>query len=96
MSCDSCGAERYAKLATEYRDSDHTLADAYAKAADSELATVDALHAQAVRLIQAHKASGKGDVPAAMQAVWDWEHEHMIDRIARIKALLSAYRTPKQ
>lgn len=90
------GAERYAKHATEYKDKDRTLADVYARAADSALANVDMLHAQAVRLIQAYKASGKGDVPAAMQAVWDWEHERMVDTIARVKMLLNVYRTPSK
>lgn len=90
------GAERYAKHATEYKDTDRTLADAYAKAADSEMAVVDLLHAQAVRMIQAYQASGKGPVPAAMQAVWDWEHEKMIDTITRVKTLLSVYRAPRQ
>ena len=52
-----------------------------------ELSHVDVLHEQAVRLIQAQRSEGK-EVPAGMQAVWDWEHSHMMDRVARIKVLL--------
>lgn len=89
------GAEHYAKLATQYRDEDRGLADAYSKLAEAELGHVDALHAQVVRLIQEYKASNKGPVPAAMQAVWDWEHERMIDTITRVRALLSTYKTAR-
>lgn len=86
------GAEHYAKLATQHKDEDRALADAYSRLAEAELTHVDALHAQIVRLIQEYKASGAGPVPAAMQAVWDWEHEKMVDTITKIKALLSVYK----
>lgn len=85
------GAEHYAKLATQYKDEDRMLADTYAKLAEIELGHVTALHEQAVRIIKAYKAKG-AETPAAMQAVWDWEHEKMLDTIARIKMMLSVYR----
>lgn len=28
----------------------------------------------------------------AMQAVWDWEHENQVDDVARVRALLDAYK----
>lgn len=31
------------------------------------------------------------EVPAGMQAVWDWEHSHMMEHISRIKVLLEMY-----
>ena len=86
------GAEHYAKLAAQYKDEDRALADAYSRLAEAELTHVDALHGQIVRLIQEYKASGAGPVPAAMQAVWDWEHEHMIDTITRVRMLLATYK----
>lgn len=85
------GAEHYAKLATEYKDTDRELADNYAKMANVELDHVNLLHGQAVRLIKEQKAAGV-ETPAAMQAVWDWEHGKMIDTVARIKTMLSMYR----
>lgn len=85
------GAEHYAKLATQYKDEDRELADVYAKLANVELDHVDALHAQAVRMIKAQKAAG-AETPAPMQAVWDWEHGKMVDTTARIKTMLSMYR----
>lgn len=85
------GAEHYAKLATQYKDEDRTLADNYAKMAEAELCHVNALHDQAVRLIKEQKAAGV-ETPASMQAVWDWEHGKMVDTVARIKTMLNMYR----
>lgn len=85
------GAEHYAKMATKYKDEDRALADCYAKMADTEIGHVNTLHEHVVRLIKASKASGV-ETPASMQAVWDWEHDKMVDAIARVKTLLSTYR----
>lgn len=86
------GAEKYAKAATQYKDTERMLAETYAKMADAELGHVDVLHSQVVRIIREYKEQSKSEAPASMQAVWDWEHEHMIDSISRIKQLLSMYR----
>lgn len=85
------GAECYAKKATQYKDTDKQLADTYARMAQTEMGHVNDLHAQAVRLIETQKKSGV-EVPASMQAVWDWEHGKQVDTAARIKSLLSVYR----
>ncbi len=85
------GAEHYAKLAAQYKTDDKALADTYATMASQELNHVDMLHAQAVRLINEQRASGVV-APASMQAVWDWEHELMVDKTAKIRALLDMYK----
>lgn len=85
------GATHYAKLATQYKDTDKALADAYYTMATQELAHVDLLHAQAVRMIKACQANGK-EVPVAIQAVWDFEHEMQVDDVAHVRALLDAYK----
>lgn len=85
------GSETYAKLATLYKESDRSLAETYATMANQELSHVDALHAQAVRLIRAQQSAGR-EAPPSMQAVWDWEHERMTDHVAKIKMLLEQYR----
>lgn len=85
------GATHYAKLATQYKDTDKALADAYYTMANQELGHVDTLHAQAVRMIKAYQATGE-KVPVAMQAVWDWEHENQVDDMARVRALLDSYK----
>lgn len=87
---EACGAEEYAKLAVQYKDEDKILADNYARMADVELQHVDALHAQAIRIIKAWQAKGN-EIPPAMEAVWSWEHEKSVDHIARIKVMLAMY-----
>lgn len=84
------GAEKYAKLATQWKAEDRALADTFEKMARTELQHVDMLHAHAVRLIKAYNASGK-ETPVAMQAVWDYEHENNIEWVARINVLLDMY-----
>lgn len=84
------GAEHYAKKATQYKDQDRRLSGMYADLASQELSHVDALHTQAVRLIQDQRATG-AEVPAGMQAVWDWEHGKMMEHVSRVKVLLDMY-----
>ena len=86
------GAEHYAKLAVQYKDEDKILAENYAKMSEVELSHVNLLHAQVTRIIKEWKAANGKETPAAIQIVWDWEHEQMIDRIAGIKVLLATYR----
>lgn len=85
------GAEHYAKLATQYKDEDRELADVYAKLANVELEHVNALHGQVVRIIKAYRAAGN-EPPAAMAAVWDYEHERATDKAAKVKTLLDMYK----
>lgn len=88
------GAENYAKLATQYKETDKLLADTYAKLAGVELDHVNLLHDQAVRIIKDWKAKTGEEPPASMQAIWEYEHERSIDKVAKIKALLEMYKRP--
>jgi rubrerythrin len=82
------GAEKYAKIAAKMKADNPTDASVYADMARQELGHVDNLHKMAVRAIEKYRATG-ATVPTAMQAVWDWEHEMMMDKVAHIKTLLS-------
>ena len=82
------GAEKYAKVAAKMKAEDATNASVYAEMARQELGHVDNLHKMAVRAIEKQKAAGVTP-PASMQAVWDWEHGMMMDKVAHIKTLLS-------
>lgn len=84
-------AETYAKLALKYRDDDRNLSQTFEKLAEQELDHADMLHAQASRLIKERKENGETP-PVAMSAVWSWEHENMMDCVARVKVLLSELR----
>ena len=81
-------AEHYAKTSAKMKAEDSTNASVYADMARQELGHADNLHKMAVRAIERQKASGVIP-PAAMQAVWDWEHDNMMEKVARIKMLLS-------
>ena len=70
-------AEKYAGEAMRMKTEDLELSKVYA----------DTLHNQAVRIIKAHKATG-AETPASMQAIWEWEHEKIVDKTARIKLML--------
>ena len=80
-------AERYAMLALKVKDTDRELAQGYADLARKELGDSDWLHNQAVRLIRAKRASGV-EPPAAMQAVWDYEHEQTIEQTADVRRII--------
>jgi hypothetical protein len=84
-------AEGYAKHALKYKELDREMSQTLAELSKQELAHSESLHHQAVRLIRKQKESGVTP-PAAMQAVWDWEHERMIEKTMHIKALLDALR----
>jgi hypothetical protein len=84
-------AEGYAKHALKYKDGQRDFANALADLAKQELAHSEILHTQAVRFIKAQREVGIVP-PAAMQAVWDWEHELMIEKSAHIKHLLDMLR----
>lgn len=86
--CDELdGAEKYARLFTQFKDTDHAISDVFARLAEMELSHVTTLHDQATKIIKENKAE---ETPEAMRIVWNWEHEKMIDRIARIKMLLAS------
>ena len=75
-------AEEYAKCAVKATDS--RLGDMYRTLAKAELEHANLIHEQAVRLIKEHD----GTPPDGMMVVWDWEHELMIERTAKVKMLL--------
>lgn len=80
-------AEKYAKCAAKYMDSDRELMSMFADLSRQELSHADKLHAQAVRLIHDQKSKGV-EAPQAMMIVWEWEHEKMIRDKAKILAML--------
>lgn len=84
-------AEDYIKLALHYKETDSRLADTYARLAQEEIGHADHLHGQAVRIIDAHRAAGHTP-PAAMLAVWEWEHKKSIDHKAKVKSMMDMYK----
>lgn len=83
-------AEKYTKAAFSYKEKDRDLGRVCTALAEEELNHANKLHGEATRIIKEKQAAGV-EAPASMQAVWDWEHEHMIERVARIRHMLALY-----
>lgn len=81
-------AEHYAKCAVKLKDENASDSSAYAEMARQEMGHAEKLHNMAVRLIEKQRQTGVAP-PAAMLAVWEWEHEKMMDHMATVKLLLS-------
>lgn len=91
VSKDMCyeldAAEHYAKHALRNKDEDKELGDVYERVARQELDHCEMFHAQAVRLIREH-----GEAPSeAMRAVWEYEHDKIMERDAEIRVKLGLY-----
>ena len=84
-------AEKYALKALKWKDDRKDLSQTLAGLSKQELTHSELLHDQAVRLIKEQHDMGVTP-PAAMQAVWDWEHERMIEKTAHIRQLLEMLR----
>ena len=81
------GAGEYAEKAVRYKGTDDGTASMYAEMAQQELGHVDRLHSKVQDIIKKHRAE-KGEPPAAMIAVWEWEHKEMIKNAAEVRAMI--------
>lgn len=79
-------AEKYAKMALEYKEQFPEMLDTFLTLSRQEVSHANMLHNHIVSLIRDYRAKN-GDPPAGMMAVYDWEHEKMIDNMAKVKAL---------
>ena len=79
-------AEKYAKLALEYKEQYPEMLDTFLTLSRQEVNHATMLHNHVERIIRDFRAK-EGDPPAAMMAVYDWEHEKMIDNMAKVRVL---------
>lgn len=82
-------ARGYAEAAMRVKMDDASLASIYAELGAEEIKHAEKLHKAAVDIITKHTAGGK-EVPAAMRAIWDYEHKVMIEDMADAKRRLEA------
>lgn len=80
-------AEHYAKHAIKNKEEHPELAETYAHVAREELNHMELFHAAAVRMIE---ESGK-TAPEGMRAIWEYEHEKLIERKMEIQIKLGMY-----
>lgn len=84
-------AEEYAENSLMYRDEDPALAEMYMQLAKDELRHKDIEHEHIVRLIKDYRNAGN-EPPETMMAIWDWQHQQIIERQAAIRAMMSLYK----
>ena len=85
------GAEHYAKFAIQHKSDHPSLANALYEISIQEMHHVSVLHEEIVKVIKAYRDK-HGDPPAAMQAVYDWQHEKQIEESKEVKMLQAHYR----
>lgn len=85
------GACEYAKKAVKYKDDDPTMGKLFYDLSIEEMQHVDRLHNQVVTEIRNYR-NAHGEPPAEMQAVYDYIHEHHIEKASKIKAMQMQYR----
>lgn len=85
------GAEHYAKCSLRYKHEHPVLANALYEISTQEMRHVTILHEEVVKLIKSHRES-HGEPPVAMKAVYDWEHERIIEESNEIKMLQAQFR----
>ena len=84
-------AEKYAKCALKYKDERPSLGQTFHALSIDEMKHKDMLHDEVVKIINEFRASGT-EVPADMQAVYDYLHKKHIDRATEIKIIIESYR----
>lgn len=84
-------AECYAEAAAKAED--EGLKTLYIELATAELGHVDRLHAKAKSTIERVRSDPRTAIPVGMKEIWEWEHERVIDKVAKIKSKLESART---
>lgn len=85
------GAKNYVEHALKYKAEHPDLADVFYEISTQEMRHVNMLHEEVVKIINRHREE-HGEPPAAMKAIYEWEHEKEIDRAKEIKILQTQYR----
>ena len=83
-------ADKYARKALEYKDSNRRLADVFYTLSNEELKHMAMLHSEVVKIIDDYRRMN-GDPPPGMQAVYDILHERNMQDTQAVKILQEMY-----
>lgn len=83
--------EWYAEEAMRLKSEDKDLADTYIKISEMHIDIYKMLHERMVEVIDEYKKGGV-EVPEAMKTIWDYEHEKLMKKFARLKYLVEDYK----
>ena len=86
------GAERYVRCAINYKVDYPSVAKTMYDLSFDEMDHMNALHGEAVKLIEAHRRDS-GEPPEAMQIIYDYIHEKLIDKANKIKVYQEQYKS---
>lgn len=86
-----CDAEKYAKLAVEYKDADPNLAQMFSQLSQEELKHMTTLHTADVNLVKAH-SNDPDPRTEGMKIAHEILHEHAIEKEKGVRILLDMYR----
>lgn len=86
-----CDVKKYAKLAAEVKADRPALAQVLYTISTQEDSHQAAIHAEVVKIIQEHRKT-KGEPPAAMLAVYDYQHRKSIDKLAEARKYQDVYK----
>lgn len=84
-------AEEYAKCALSKKEEYPQLAEVYYRIATEKLSHMSLLHTQVVSIIDEYKKT-KGEIPQAMQMLYDILHRKHIEHAAAVRGMLALYK----
>lgn len=84
-------AEKYAKCAIEYKDSDKQLAALFYELSNEEMSHMNRLHDAVTRIIAEYRAKS-GEPPADMMAVYEYLHGKQISHATQVKMMQSLFK----
>ena len=85
------GAEEYIECAMKEKTEHPNIANMYYEMSLMEMSHVDKLHGAVVTLINESKAKGE-EPPAHMMAIYEYEHEKIMEEATEIKVMQEMYK----
>ena len=83
-------AKKEIEFAMRHKEDDPAIAKLFYDLSVSDLQDMNDMHAPIVSKIQAYRKE-HGEPPAAMMAVYDWQHEKQMSDVAEIKVMQTMF-----